>query len=56
MEVVEKQKLLNALHQKVLMVSVDMEYSKSKILNAKYNAYAEIWNEIKLGKYDIEKV
>jgi hypothetical protein len=49
------QKLKDHIWSECLNVSVEMQYSKSKVLKAKYDTLSEIWNGINAGTFNIEE-
>lgn len=54
-KLINKKALMDHIWLRVLKLSIDMEYSKSKVLKAEYDALSEIWNEIKSGKFDMDE-
>ena len=48
---IDGQKLADYAWAKCLLLSADMQYSKSKVLAAEYDAYADIWNRINNGEF-----
>jgi hypothetical protein len=47
------QKLKDHIWGQCLSLSVEMQYSKSKVLKAKYDTLFEIWNGINAGTFTI---